>query len=109
MVDLPPYSYYNRQKQGKIMTLKKSAQLFEQNKGVLAGGVSSDIRKAELPHPLYFESGEGSRIKDIDGNEYIDYILGQGPLLLGHNPRDRCSPRTIGKRSNFCRTTSSGG
>jgi len=69
------------------MTLKKSAQLFEKNKEVLAGGVSSDIRKAELPHPLYFESGQGSRIKDIDGNEYIDYILGQGPLLLGHNPR----------------------
>ena len=50
------------------MTLKKSAQLFEKNKEVLAGGVSSDIRKAELPHPLYFESGLGSLIKDIDGN-----------------------------------------
>ncbi len=69
------------------MTLEKSAQWFEKNKKVLAGGVSSDVRKAELPHPLYFESGAGSRIRDVDGNEYIDYVLGQGPLLLGHNPR----------------------
>ena len=68
------------------MALEKSAQWFEKYKTVLAGGVSSDIRKAELPHPLYFKSGSGSRIKDVDGNEYIDYILGQGPLLLGHNP-----------------------
>ncbi len=69
------------------MTLETSARWFEENKTVLAGGVSSDVRKAELPHPLYFESGSGSRIRDVDGNEYIDYVLGQGPLLLGHNPR----------------------
>lgn len=68
------------------MTLEKSARWFEENKTVLAGGVSSDVRKAELPHPLYFESGSGSRIRDVDGNEYIDYVLGQGPLLLGHSP-----------------------
>ena len=69
------------------MTLEKSARWFEENKKFLAGGVSSDVRKAELPHPLYFESGSGSRIRDVDGNEYIDYVLGQGPLLLGHSPR----------------------
>ena len=69
------------------MTLEKSARWFEDNKEFLAGGVSSDVRKAELPHPLYFESGSGSRIRDVDGNEYIDYVLGQGPLLLGHSPR----------------------
>ena len=68
------------------MTLETSARWFEENKTVLAGGVSSDVRKAELPHPLYFESGSGSRIRDVDGNEYIDYVLGQGPLLLGHSP-----------------------
>ena len=50
------------------MTLETSARWFEENKTVLAGGVSSDVRKAELPHPLYFESGSGSRIRDVDGN-----------------------------------------
>ncbi len=45
------------------------------------------MRLAEQPGPLYFERGDGARIYDADGNEYIDYILGQGPLILGHNPR----------------------
>ncbi len=45
------------------------------------------MRRAELPHPLFFQSGKGSRLVDVDGNEYVDYVLGQGPLLLGHSPR----------------------
>jgi glutamate-1-semialdehyde 2,1-aminomutase len=69
------------------MALAKSAQWLERSQKVLAGGVSSDVRRSELPHPLFFRSGKGSRIYDIDGNEYIDYVLGQGPLLLGHSPR----------------------
>lgn len=35
--------------------------------------------------PLYFDHGAGSRIVDADGNEYIDYVLGRGPLILGHS------------------------
>lgn len=54
----------------------------------LAGGVGSGVRLAEAPGPLYFVRGVGGRIYDADGNEYIDYILGQGPLLLGHNPQE---------------------
>lgn len=69
------------------MTLAKSAEWLERSRKVMAGGVSSDVRRSELPHPLFFRSGNGSRLHDIDGNEYIDYVLGQGPLLLGHSPR----------------------
>ena len=36
--------------------------------------------------PIYFEKGIGSRVYDVDGNEYIDYILAWGPLVLGHCP-----------------------
>ena len=68
------------------MQFNNSAQLFERSRQVLAGGVSSDVRKAELPHPLFYASGKGSRLWDVDGNEFIDYTLGQGPLLLGHQP-----------------------
>ena len=68
------------------MEFSLSARLFERSQKVLAGGVSSDVRKAEIPHPLYFASGRGSRIWDVDGNEFIDYVLAQGPLLLGHRP-----------------------
>jgi glutamate-1-semialdehyde 2,1-aminomutase len=69
------------------MAFTKSAQWLERSQRVLAGGVSSDVRRSELPHPLFFTSGKGSRLFDVDGNEYIDYVLGQGPLLLGHSPR----------------------
>jgi len=69
------------------MALTRSAEWLERSRKVIAGGVSSDVRRSELPHPLFFQSGKGSRLYDIDGNEYIDYVLGQGPLLLGHSPR----------------------
>jgi hypothetical protein len=69
------------------MRFARSAQLLERSRKFLAGGVSSDVRKAELPHPLFFALGKGSHIWDVDGNEFIDYVLGQGPLLLGHSPQ----------------------
>src|SRR5579862_5531921 len=49
----------------------------------LAGGVSSPFR-ASFPVPLYFADGCGSRLRDVDGNEYIDYALAWGPSILGH-------------------------
>jgi glutamate-1-semialdehyde 2,1-aminomutase len=70
----------------RAMSFTRSAQLLERSRKVLAGGVSSDVRKVELPHPLFFASGKGSRIWDVDGNEFIDYVLAQGPLLMGHSP-----------------------
>lgn len=49
----------------------------------LAGGVSSPFR-AMFPVPLYFEDGCGCRLRDVDGNEYIDYTLAWGPNILGY-------------------------
>lgn len=63
----------------------KSRALLARAEKSLAGGVSSNVRKADKPYPLYFDSGVGSRIFDADGNEYIDYVLGRGPLILGHS------------------------
>lgn len=65
---------------------RKSRELHERALGSLAGGVSSEFRKSGAPHPLFYERGEGSRIWDVDGNEYLDFTLSQGPLILGHNP-----------------------
>ncbi len=64
---------------------KKSAELLERAKKVLAGGVSSEFRKANYPHAMFYTHGEGSRIYDVDGNEYLDFTLSQGPLILGHS------------------------
>lgn len=66
------------------MNTEKSRKLFEEAKKVLPGGVSSPVR-AIKPYPFYTKRANGSKITDIDGNEYIDYVMGYGPLLLGHN------------------------
>lgn len=72
-----------------MATLKRSAEMFERAKRSLAGGVSSNVRTAGTA--LFFDHGNGSRLYDVDGNEYVDYVLGQGPAILGH-----CAPAVVG-------------
>lgn len=67
-------------------TFSRSSELFTRAQLSIAGGVNSGIRKMEQPVPLYFDKGEGARVWDVDGNEYIDFQLGQGALLYGHAP-----------------------
>ncbi len=72
------------------MKFERSQQLFEYGARYLSGGVSSNFRYGgygESPVPLYYTKGEGSRITDADGNVYIDYALGNGPIILGHAPK----------------------
>lgn len=52
---------------------------------VIAGGVNSNVRLASRPVPLTFARAAGARLWDVDGNEYIDFAGGMGPMLLGHN------------------------
>lgn len=65
---------------------ERSKELFERSCQSLAGGVSSNVRAGKRPPPLFFKEGQGATIYDVDGNHYIDYVLGQGPLILGHSP-----------------------
>lgn len=53
----------------------------------LAYGVSSTPRASQRPAPLVVEQAEGAWITDADGNRFIDYAMGYGPLILGHSPR----------------------
>jgi glutamate-1-semialdehyde 2,1-aminomutase len=62
---------------------KRSDELFERSKRSLAGGVSSPFRR-NLARTLFFEDGRGPELRDVDGNCYIDYVLGWGPMILGH-------------------------
>lgn len=70
------------------MKIEKSQLLFERAKKILPGGVNSPVRafKSVGGTPIFIERGEGSKIYDVDGNEYIDYIGSWGPHLFGHNP-----------------------
>ncbi len=70
-----------------LKNTSQSALLFEQALEVIASGVNSTARTPRSgwsPYPLFVHHGTGSRIFDVDGNEFIDYLLGLGPMLLGH-------------------------
>src|SRR5574340_111613 len=68
------------------MTETKSRALFERAQTVIPGGVNSPVRafRGVGGAPPFIARGQGSRIWDADGNEYIDYVGSWGPLLLGH-------------------------
>jgi glutamate-1-semialdehyde 2,1-aminomutase len=68
-------------------TFPKSAELYARAQRSIAAGINSGIRKMEAPVPLYFDHGKGSRLFDVDGNEYIDFQIGQGAILYGHAPQ----------------------
>ncbi len=69
------------------MEFNRSKKLYERAKQVIPGGISSNVRANWEPFPLFYVRGKGSRVWDADGNEFIDYVLGRGPLLLGHSPK----------------------
>ena len=70
------------------MNTSKSNKLFEEAQKYIPGGVNSPVRafKSVGGNPVFIFRGEGSKIIDVDGNEYIDYIGSWGPHLFGHNP-----------------------
>lgn len=64
--------------------LNKSRKLFEKARKLTPGGVHSSIRFFD-PYPIFISKAMGSTIYDVDGNEYIDYHLAFGPVVLGHS------------------------
>jgi glutamate-1-semialdehyde 2,1-aminomutase len=66
---------------------RNSSALYEKACEVIPGGVTANI-KYIVPHPLVMEKGNGSKLYDVDGNEYIDYLLCYGALILGHGHKD---------------------
>jgi glutamate-1-semialdehyde 2,1-aminomutase len=65
------------------MNQQKSKELYEEAVNYLPGGVNSPVR-AYKPYPFFAQKAKGSKIYDVDGNEYIDYCLGYGPIVFGH-------------------------
>ena len=68
------------------MNLKISKDLFEKSKTCIPGGVNSPVRAFQAVNrtPVFIERAKGSKIYDVDGNEYIDYVCSWGPCILGH-------------------------
>ncbi len=69
------------------MKTNRSQYLFQKAQQVIPGGVNSPVRafKSVGTTPLFFESGKGAYIYDVDGNAYIDYVGSWGPLILGYS------------------------
>ena len=61
-----------------------SLRLYEEAKDVLVGGVNSPVRAAVRPYPFFVSSAKGAYIVTEDGERLVDYVLGYGPLILGH-------------------------
>lgn len=72
------------------MKNEKSKAIYEDAIKYIPGGVNSPVRafKSVGLDPIFIDRAEGSRIYDVDGNEFIDYICSWGPLMLGHSPKE---------------------
>jgi len=70
--------------------IRKSVNDFARARGLMPGGVNSPVRafKSVGGTPRFIASAEGSHIRDVDGNEYIDYVGSWGPMILGHTHPD---------------------
>jgi glutamate-1-semialdehyde 2,1-aminomutase len=68
------------------MKWTKSLRLFKRANKFIPGGVNSPVRafRAVGGHPVFIDRAKGSKIYDVDGNAYIDFVLSWGPLILGH-------------------------
>ncbi len=66
--------------------MSESRRLYEEAQRVLVGGVDSPVRAAIKPYPFFVREGKGPYLFTVDGNRLIDYVLGYGPLILGHAP-----------------------
>jgi glutamate-1-semialdehyde aminotransferase len=73
------------------LNIARSLELFEQAKKLIPGGVlgarkPSDFIEGE--YPIFLEHGKGCRLTDVDGNEYIDFLCGYGPIILGYREEE---------------------
>jgi glutamate-1-semialdehyde 2,1-aminomutase len=80
---------------------ERSAELFEKAKKYFPGGVNSPVRAFRSVHgtPLFITKGDGCKIWDADGNEFIDFCCSWGPLILGHN-NDKVKEKVIEAANN---------
>lgn len=70
------------------MKTTRSKQLFDEAQRSIPGGVNSPVRafRSVGGYPLFIKRAKGSRLYDVDGNSFIDYVLSWGPMILGHAP-----------------------
>jgi len=93
-------------KEATKLNLEKSFALFEEAKSLVPGGVLGARKPGDFimgEYPIFLEYGKGSRLIDVDGNEYIDFLCGYGPIILGYR-EDEVDDAVIKqiKEKGFC-------
>lgn len=68
-----------------VMGFERSQEAWQRYAKLVPGGVASSLRGSFRPQPLFLTRGRGSRLWDLDNNEYIDYVCAFGPMILGHS------------------------
>ncbi len=95
-------------KEAAKLNITKSLQLFEEASRLIPGGVLGARKPADFiqgEYPIFLESGKGCRLIDVDGNEFIDFLCGYGPIILGYREEevDEAVYKQI-KEKGFCFT-----
>ena len=75
---------------GKL-NITKSRQLYEEATGLIPGGVLGARKPTDFidgEYPIFLESGKGCRLTDVDGNEFVDFLCGYGPIILGYREQE---------------------
>jgi glutamate-1-semialdehyde aminotransferase len=87
------------------MNLTRSEALYERAQNVIPGGIPG-IRSPDNyvrgAYPILLEGGRGGRVTDVDGNEYVDLLLGYGPIVLGHGEPAVDEAAAQRARAGFC-------
>ena len=74
-------------KETQKLNITRSIELYEEACGLVPGGVLGARKPADFiagEYPIFLESGKGCRLTDVDGNEFIDFLCGYGPIILGY-------------------------
>ncbi|HDH88257.1 MAG: glutamate-1-semialdehyde 2,1-aminomutase [Deltaproteobacteria bacterium] len=78
-------------KETEKLNITKSLKLFEEAKTLIPGGVLGARKPSDFimgEYPIFLEYGKGCRLTDVDGNEYIDFLCGYGPIILGYREEE---------------------
>lgn len=78
-------------KEAERLNITKSVELFEEAKTLIPGGVLGARKPGDFimgEYPIFLEYGKGTRLIDVDGNEYIDFLCGYGPIILGYREEE---------------------
>ena len=94
------------------LNITKSQEIFQEALSLVPGGVLGARKPADFidgEYPIFLDSGKGGRVTDVDGNEYVDFLCGYGPIILGYREDevDEAVIRQI-RDKGFCFTLPNG-